>query len=708
MVQKLEIDFGGRPFSIETGRVARQANGSVLVQYGETVVLVTAVTAEKRREGVDFLPLTVNYLEMTYAAGRIPGGFFKREGRPSDRETLISRFIDRPLRPLFPKGFQNEIQVIATVLSADQDNDPAILGMIGASSALSLSDIPFDGPIAGAKVGRIDGEFVLNPTHEELELSDIDLFVAGSEYAIIMVEGSAKEVKEEEILEAILFGHQSLKPVIDLQKQLKTSLGVTSKEFDIQKPEEGLHEKVKTVIQQKLTEAFRITEKTERRNRLEEILQMTFQALEASDENSQKMIKTVFEEINRKLVRRWILDKQQRIDGRGLSEIRPIHCDVGILPRTHGSALFTRGETQVLAVVTFGTSEDEQKINSLTGETYKSFMLHYNFPPFCVGEVSPLRSPSRREIGHGALAERAIQSVLPSNEKFPYTIRIVSEVLESNGSSSMATVCGASLSLMDAGVPIKAPVAGIAMGLIHEDGEVAVLSDILGDEDHFGDMDFKVAGTIDGVTAIQMDIKIRGISKEILEKVLRQAREGKLYILDKMRETIPEPRKDLSRHAPRIVTLQVKQEKIRDVIGPGGKNIRSIIDQTGVKVDVEDSGVVKLASPNYEAIEKAIYMIKRLTQEVEVGAFYTGKVKRILGFGAIVELFPGTDGLIHISQIAETHIREVSDVLKEGDDVLVKVIDVDAQGRIRLSRKAALKESRPSVERGKSGEVNQG
>ena len=708
MVQKLEIDFGGRPFSIETGRVARQANGSVLVQYGETVVLVTAVTAEKRREGVDFLPLTVNYLEMTYAAGRIPGGFFKREGKPSDRETLISRFIDRPLRPLFPKGFQDEIQVIATVLSADQDNDPSILGMIGASSALSLSDIPFDGPIAGAKVGRIDGEFVLNPTHEELELSDIDLFVAGSEHAIIMVEGGAKEVKEEEILGAILFGHQSLKPVIDLQKQLKTSLGVTSREFDIQKPEEGLHEKVRSIIQDQLTEAFHITEKTERRNRLEEILQMTFQALEASDENSQKMIKTVFEEINRKLVRRWILDKQQRIDGRGLSEIRPIHCDVGILPRTHGSALFTRGETQVLAVVTFGTSEDEQKINSLTGETYKSFMLHYNFPPFCVGEVSPLRSPSRREIGHGALAERAIQSVLPSNEKFPYTIRIVSEVLESNGSSSMATVCGASLSLMDAGVPIKAPVAGIAMGLIHEDGEVAVLSDILGDEDHFGDMDFKVAGTMDGVTAIQMDIKIRGISKEIMEKVLRQAREGKLYILNKMRETIPEPRKDLSRHAPRIVTLQVKQEKIRDVIGPGGKNIRSIIDQTGVKVDVEDSGVVKLASPNYEAIEKAIYMIKRLTQEVEVGAFYTGKVKRILGFGAIVELFPGTDGLIHISQIAETHIREVSDVLKEGDEVMVKVIDVDAQGRIRLSRKAALKESRPSAERRKSGEINQG
>ena len=699
MAQKLQIDFGGRPFSIETGRVARQANGAVLVQYGETVVLVTAVTAEKKREGIDFIPLTVNYQEMTYAAGRIPGGFFKREGRPSDRETLISRFIDRPLRPLFPKGFQNEIQVIATVLSADEDNDPAILGMIGASSALSLSDIPFDGPIAGAKVGRIDGEYVLNPTHEELELSDIDLFVAGSENAIIMVEGGAREVKEEEMLEAILFGHRSLKPVIDVQKRLRESVGVRTREFEIQRPAEDLKEKVKAFAQEKLLETFRVSEKTARRDRLEEILQGTYQALEASDDNSQRMIKTVFEETNRKLMRRLILDRKQRIDGRGLAEIRPISCEVGILPRTHGSALFTRGETQVLAVVTFGTSEDEQKINSLSGETYKSFMLHYNFPPFSVGEVSPLRSPSRREIGHGALAERAIQSVLPSNEKFPYTIRIVSEVLESNGSSSMATVCGASLSLMDAGVPIKAPVAGIAMGLIHEDGEVAVLSDILGDEDHFGDMDFKVAGTADGVTAIQMDIKIRGISKEILEKVLRQASEGRLHILNRMRETLPEPRKDLSRHAPRIVTLTVKQERIRDVIGPGGKNIRSIVDQTGVKVDVEDSGIVKLASPNYEAIEKAIYMIKSLTQEVEVGALYTGKVKRILGFGAIVELYPGTDGLVHISQIAEDRIREVSDVLKEGDEVLVKVLDIDSQGRIRLSRKAALKEPKPSTEK---------
>ncbi|MGZ3493533.1 MAG: polyribonucleotide nucleotidyltransferase [Thermodesulfobacteriota bacterium] len=698
MEYKLQIDLGGRPFSIETGKVAKQANGSVLVQYGDTVVLVTAVASDKKREGLDFIPLTVNYLEMTYAAGRIPGGFFKREGRPSDRETLISRFIDRPLRPLFPKGFQNEIQIIATVLSADQDNDPSILGMIGASSALSLSDIPFGGPIAGAKVGRIDGEFVLNPTHEEMELSDIDLFVAGSEDAIIMVEGSAKEVKEEEILEAILFGHQSLKPVIDLQKKMKAALAVSPREFELRKPEETLYERVSALAQEKLMETFQITEKGKRKERLEEILELTLQELGAEDEPAQKVVKVAFEEIYRKLVRKFILEKKQRIDGRKLSEIRPISCEVGILPRTHGSALFTRGETQVLAVVTFGTSEDEQKINSLMGETYKSFMLHYNFPPFSTGEVSPLRSPSRREIGHGALAERAILPVLPSSENFPYTIRIVSEVLESNGSSSMATVCGSTLSLMDAGVPIKAPVAGIAMGLILEDGESAVLSDILGDEDHLGDMDFKMAGTREGVTAIQMDIKVHGISKEIMGRVLDQSREGRFHILNKMSETISEPRKDLSRHAPRIVSLQVKQEKIRDIIGPGGKNIRSIIDQTGVKIDVDDSGLVKLASPNYEAIEKAIYMIKRLTQEVEVGALYTGKVVRILGFGAIVELFPGTDGLVHISQLAEGHVKEVSDVLKEGDEVLVKVIDIDPQGRIRLSRKAALKETKQTAE----------
>ncbi len=692
MVQNLETDFAGRSISIETGKVAKQANGSVLVRYGETVVLVTVVASDKKREGLDFIPLTVNYLEMTYAAGKIPGGFFKREGKPSDHETLISRFIDRPLRPLFPKGFQNEVQVIATVLSADPDNDPAVLGMIGASAALSISDIPFLGPIAGAKVGRIDGEYVLNPAPGELELSDIDLFVAGSEDAIIMVEGSAKEVREEEILEAIIFGHQSLLPVINLQKELKSIAGLPPREFELQRPKEDIFDKVRLFAEGKLAEAFYIQEKLKRRERLEEIFQETLKELGAEDETTKTIVRVAFEETHRKIMRKLMLEHRRRIDGRGFSEIRPISCEVGILPRTHGSALFTRGETQVLAVVTFGTSEDEQKINSLLGETYKSFMLHYNFPPFCVGETAPLRAPGRREIGHGALAERAILPVLPSNEKFPYTIRIVSEVLESNGSSSMATVCGASLSLMDAGVPIKAPVSGIAMGLILEDDQVAVLSDILGDEDHFGDMDFKIAGTASGVTAIQMDIKTQGLTKEILQQVLSQAREGRLYILSKMNETISEPRKDLSRHAPRIITMQVKQEKIRDIIGPGGKTIRSIVDQTGVKVDIEDSGVVKLASPNYEALEKAIKLIKSLTQEVEVGGLYKGKVVRILGFGAIVEIFPGTDGLIHISQLAEGHVKSVSDVLKEGEEVWVKVIDIDPQGRIRLSRKAALRE----------------
>jgi len=698
MVQKVEIQLAGRPLSIETGKVAKQANGSVVVQYGETVVLVTAVTSDKKREGIDFIPLTVNYLEMTYAAGKIPGGFFKREGRPTEREILISRFIDRPLRPLFPKGFQNETQIIATVLSADMDNEPSILGMIGASAAIYLSDIPFDQPIAGAKVGRIDGEYILNPTYDEMELSDIDLFVAGSEDAIIMVEGSAKEVEEKDILEAILFGHQSLKPIIELQKRLREAQGLPHKEIELQKPEEAIVEKVRMFARARLIEAHHITEKIKRRNHIEELLQDTFKECGAEDENSQRVVKAVFEEIERQLMREWILEKKRRIDGRGLREIRAISCEVGVLPRTHGSALFTRGETQVLAVVTFGTSEDEQKINSLMGETYKSFMLHYNFPPFSTGEVSPLRSPSRREIGHGALAEKAILPVLPSNEKFPYTIRIVSEVLESNGSSSMATVCGASLSLMDAGVPIKAPVAGIAMGLVLEGEREAVLSDILGDEDHMGDMDFKVAGTYEGVTAIQMDIKIRGVSKEVLGRVLEQAQEGRRYILEKMKETLLEPRKDLSPHAPRIVILKVKPEKIRDIIGPGGKTIRSIVDQTGVKIDVDDSGIVKIASPNYESIEKAISLVKGLTQEVEVGGLYTGVVKRVLGFGAVVELFPGTDGLIHISQLADYRVKEVTDILKEGDEVLVKVIDVDPQGRIRLSRKAALKEADRSKE----------
>jgi polyribonucleotide nucleotidyltransferase len=689
--RKMSIELGGRTLSIETGKLAKQANGAVAVQYGETIVLVTTVCSEEERKNIDFLPLTVNYLEMTFAAGRIPGGFFKREGRPSDRETLISRLIDRPIRPLFPKGFRRETQIIATVLSADQENDPAILGMIGASAALTASDIPTKGPIGGVRVGRINGEYKCNPTNSELEVSNIDLLVAGNRDGVIMVEGSAKMGSEDDILEAIFFGYDHLHGVIEIQEKLSDELNIGKIEHTPRSNEE-LGERIQSFALPQIREAHAISGKLERRRRLEKILEDVMEKFGGEDEESGAEAREILAETERQFIRGIILDEGRRIDGRGLSDIRLISCDVGILPRTHGSAIFTRGETQVLAVTTFGTSSDEQKIDSLSGESYKSFMLHYNFPPFCVGEASPLRSPSRREIGHGALAERAILPVLPPSDTFPYTIRVVSEVLESNGSSSMATVCGGMLALMDAGVPTTDTVAGIAMGLVKEGEKVAILSDILGDEDHIGDMDFKVAGTQEGITAVQMDIKGPGVTRDLLRQVLYQAKEGRLHILKKMRETIPEPRKDLSQYAPRIITLQVKPDKIRDIIGPGGKNIRSIVEQTGVKIEVEDPGLVKIASANHEAIEEAIAIIKRLTQEVEVGGLYLGNVKRVLDFGAIVELFPGTDGLIHISQLAEERVESVSDILKEGDEVLVKVIGVEANGRIRLSRKAALKQ----------------
>ena len=689
--RKMSVEVGGRTLSIETGKLAKQANGAIAVQYGETVVLVTAVCSEEERKNIDFIPLTVNYLEMTFAAGRIPGGFIKREGRPSDRETLISRLIDRPVRPLFPKGFKRETQIIATVLSADQENDPAILGMIGASAALVTSDIPFKGPIGGVRVGRVDGEFKINPTNTELEVSTIDLLVSGNRDGVIMVEGGAKMASEDDILEAIFFGYDHLHGVIEIQEKLAEELNVAKMEL-VPGRNEALTEQILPFALPEIRQAYAIPEKLERRRRLEKILEAAMEKFAGEDEESRGEVKEILGEAERKFIREMVLNEGRRIDGRRPADIRPITCEVGILPRTHGSALFIRGETQVLAVTTFGTSSDEQKIDTLSGESYKSFMLHYNFPPFCVGEVSPLRSPSRREIGHGALAERAIVPVLPPSETFPYTIRVVSEVLESNGSSSMATVCGGMLSLMDAGVPTIDTVAGIAMGLVKEGEKVAILSDILGDEDHIGDMDFKVAGTQKGVTALQMDIKGSGVTRELLRKLLDEAKEGRLHILGRMRETISEPRKDLSRHAPRIVTMQVKPEKIRDVIGPGGKNIRSIIDQTGVKVEIEDPGLVKIASPNHEAIEEAMRIIKRLVQEVEEGGLYLGYVKRILDFGAIVELFPGVDGLIHISQLAEERVRSVSDILKEGDEVLVKVIGIEPNGRIRLSRKAALKQ----------------
>ncbi len=691
MKEKVNIELGKNTLTIEAGTVARQANGAVLVRYGETVVLVTAVSSDKTRPGIDFFPLTVNYQEMTYSSGRIPGGFFKREGRPSDRETLVSRFIDRPIRPLFPKEFQNETQVIATVLSADQENDPAVLGMIGASAALTVSDIPFLGPVGGVRVGRVDGSLICNPTTAELELSDLDLIIAGNREGITMVEGGGQMVTEDDMLEALMFGYEALIPTLDIQENLANSIGRTKKAVESADESEWV-ERVAAHAVPSLQEAYVIGPKLERQKRLQEIYDETVEELAGEDEEARGQVKGAIKAVERSLVRETMLRDNRRIDGREFSQIRPISCEVGVLPRTHGSSLFTRGETQVLAVTTFGTAADEQKIESLIGETYKTFILHYNFPPFCVGEVSMLRAPSRREVGHGALAERAIIPVLPASEDFPYTIRVVSEILESNGSSSMATVCGGSLSLMDAGVPVKAAVAGIAMGLIKEGERIEILSDILGDEDHLGDMDFKVAGTEKGVTALQMDIKVPGISREILERALSQARDGRLHILEKMKEVIAEPRKEISVHAPRIMTIEVKPDKIRDVIGPGGRNIRTIIDETGVKIDVEDSGLVRIASPNMEAVEEAIAMVRRFTQEVEVGGLYLGKVKRILDFGAIVEIFPGVDGLVHISQVANERIRAVSDVLKEGEEVLVKVLEIENNGRIRLSRKAALQE----------------
>jgi polyribonucleotide nucleotidyltransferase len=691
MKKKISVEVGERTLTLETGSVAKQADGAVLIDYGETVVLVTAMASDKKRPGIDFFPLTVNYQEMTYAAGRIPGGFFKREGRPTDRETLASRFIDRTIRPLFPKEFQNETQIIATVLSADQENDPAVLGMIGASAALTISDIPFIGPAGGVRVGRVNGSLLCNPTTSELEQSDIDLTIAGNREGITMVEGGGKVVTEEEMLEALLFGYENLIPTLEIQEELSGLVGRPKREVVAEDHDEWL-ERVRSQAASSLIEAYRIQPKLQRQSRVKEVFEETVQALAGEDEEVQPHALAAMKKVERALVREMMLAENRRIDGRAFDEIRPISCDVGILPRTHGSAIFTRGETQVLAVTTFGTGADEQKIESITGETYKTFILHYNFPPFCVGEVAMLRAPSRREIGHGALAERALLPVLPTSDEFPYTIRMVSEVLESNGSSSMATVCGASLSLMDAGVPMKAAVAGIAMGLVKEGERVEIISDILGDEDHLGDMDFKVAGTEKGITGFQMDVKIPGLSREILGRALHQAREGRLHILEKMKETIAKPRDEISVHAPRITTVEVKPDKIRDVIGPGGRNVRSIIEETGVKIDIEDSGLVKIASPNMEAVEEAIAMVKRFTQEVEVGGLYLGKVKRIMDFGAIVEIFPGVDGLVHISQVANERIRAVSDVLKEGEEVLVKVLEIESNGRIRLSRKAALHE----------------
>lgn len=690
MYKIVEAELGGRVLSIEYGRIAKQASGSAVVRYGDSMVLVTVVSTENKRADIDYFPLTVDYQEKTFSAGKIPGGFFKREGRPSDKEIIASRCIDRPVRPLFPKGFFDEVQIIATLLSADPEIEADVLAIIGASAALEISDIPFQGPIAGVRIGRVGGVLICNPTFQQAKEGDLELIVAGSRDAVVMVEGSAKELSEETFVEAIAFAHQSIQKVLDIQEELKRSVGKPKKAFQRPVTNEALVSRTRELAEAKIREAVQISSKLERYARIDAIEEEVKAALLPQFEGEEKAIENCLEELKRTIVRTMVIEEKRRIDGRGYGDIRPIACDVGLLPRTHGSALFTRGETQVLVTTTLGTSDDEQRLDSLIGESFKRFMLHYNFPPFSVGEVKFLRGPSRRDIGHGNLAERAISAVLPQDGDFPYTIRIVSEVLESNGSSSMATVCGSSLSLMDGGVPIRTAVAGIALGLIKEGDKVAVLSDILGDEDHIGDMDFKVAGTRHGITAFQMDVKISGISSEILKKALQQAQEGRMYILDKMQETLSQPRADISAYAPRIQTIRIPQDKIRDVIGPGGKVIRGIIEQTGVKIDIEDSGEVHIASANTEALNKAIKIIQGLTRTAEPGEIYLGKVKKITDFGAFVEILPGTEGLVHISQLDHNRVKDVRDVLSEGDEVMVKVLNIDKMGKIRLSRKEAL------------------
>src|SRR5438309_1513097 len=691
--QRVQIEFHGRPLTVETGRMARQAGGAALVQFGESVVLVTATALTTAREGIDFFPLTVDYQEKTFAAGKIPGGFFKREGRPSEKEVLTSRLIDRPLRPNFAEGFVCETQVIATVLSADRESDADMVALTGASAALQVSDIPFNGPLAGVRMGRIDGKLIVNPTMEQLDKSDLNLIVACSRDAIVMVEGGGKNLPEDVVLDALFGALEACQPLLDMQDELQKALGKPKRAVEAPKRDAALHEMVKALAVPKIQEAMSHAGKAERNDRLRETKRAVRETLTAEFAGREAEVRAAYEDVEYKLFRETIVRSNRRVDGRGLKDIRPITCEVEVLPRTHGSALFTRGETQALCVTTLGTGSDEQKIDALLGEYYKRFMLHYNFPPFSVGAAKFLRGPGRREIGHGALAERALSAVLPDESKFPYTIRLVSEILESNGSSSMATICGGSLSMMDAGVPILAPVAGVAMGLIKEGDEVRVLSDILGDEDHLGDMDFKVAGTADGVTAVQMDNKIGGVSREVMRDALYQAREGRLHILGEMKKTMAEPRAEMSSYAPRIVTLKIRPDKIRDVIGPGGKVIRSIVEESGAKIDVEDDGTIFVASADGEAMKKAIDRINSITAEAEIGKIYKGRVRKVMDFGAFVEILPGTDGLVHISQLANHRVAQVTDVVNEGDEIYVKVLEVDPKsGKIRLSLREAQRE----------------
>ncbi len=694
MMQKWEMTLAGRPLIIETGKMAKQANASVLVRYGDTAVLVTAVMAQKAREGIDFFPLLVDYEERLYAVGKIPGGFIKREGRPSENAVLAARMIDRPLRPLFPEGFRNDVQVTTTVLSVDPDNEPGLAGMIGASAALHISEIPFAGPIGGVKVGRIDGKFIINPTVAQMEKSDLQLTVAGTQDAIMMVEAGAKEISEDDALEAILFGHSVIQEIVSFIEKIRSEVGKPKIEPVLDGPNPEIDKMVRDFATSKMALAIKTNEKLEREALIEQVKEETrIHFTEAKGEEYQAAsadVNEVLENIVKEEVRRMIAVDKIRPDGRKLDEIRPISCEVGLLPRTHGSGLFTRGQTQVLTVCTLGRVSEEQILDGLGDDQSKRYIHHYNFPGFSVGEVRPVRSPGRREIGHGALAERALIPVIPSEEEFPYTIRLVSEVIESNGSSSQASVCGSTLSLMDAGVPIKKPVAGVAMGLLKDGDDFAILTDIQGLEDHFGDMDFKVAGTKDGVTAIQMDIKVKGIDRAILKQALAQAREGRLFILDKMLATIPESHKDLSPYAPRIIRFSIDPDRIRDVIGPGGKMIRKIVEDTGAEIDIEDDGRVFIAAVDAKAGEKAQQIIKSLTSDVEIGATYMGKVTRLMNFGAFVEILPGKEGLVHISQLAKERVAKVEDVVNIGDEIMVKVVEIDKQGRINLSRKALL------------------
>ena len=690
-METVSTAFGKATLTLETGKLAKQANGSILVRYGDTVVLVAATADKGSGIGADFFPLSVHYVEKAYAAGRIPGGFFKREGRLSESETLTSRLIDRPLRPSFDENYLAETMIMATVLSSDQDNAPDIAAMIGASAALCVSDIPFYQPIGGIRVGRINGEFVVNPTPAELEESELNIIMAASKDAILMVEGEAKEVSEEVMLDALWFGQEQVQPIIRIQEELMQRCGKPKREVAIPEIDEELHTKVTAASQPKLVEALQITEKQERYQRLDavvdEVLAEVFPEGSEPSNDDIGQAKSSISSVKKNVMRERILKDQIRIDGRGPKDIRQIDCEARILPRAHGSALFTRGETQALGVVTLGTKEDEQLIDSLHGVSYRNFMLHYNFPSFCVGEARPPRGPGRREIGHGHLAERGLSHLLPSREEFPYTIRLVSEVLESNGSSSMATVCSGSLAMMDAGIPLKAAAAGIAMGLIYDDGQTSILSDILGDEDHLGDMDFKVVGTTTGITALQMDIKIKGLTREIVKASLEQACEGRLHILKIMGDTLEQSRAGLSSYAPRFITHKIPPDKISIVIGPGGKMIKSIVERTGVKINISDDGLVSIASGDHKAVDAALEIVRDLTRTVEIGTVYDGIVKRVVDFGAFVEVFPGTEGLVHISNLAEGRVRAVTDVVREGDTVKVKAMGLDKRGKLQLSIK---------------------